>query len=53
LNRKSLDDNIYKQWQLGRVMVIRLHIDFGKLEKVALKGVIGKGVGCWGKRFGG
>jgi hypothetical protein len=36
-NRKPLDDNIYKQSELGRVMVIRLVIDLGELVKVALK----------------
>jgi hypothetical protein len=34
-------------------MVIRLVIGFGELVKVALKGGVGKGVGQWGKRYGG
>jgi hypothetical protein len=48
-NRKPLDDNIYKQSELGRVMVIRLVIDLGELVKVALNVGMGKGVGGWGK----
>jgi hypothetical protein len=35
--RKTLHDNTYKQWELGWVMVIGLIIDFGELEKLALK----------------
>jgi hypothetical protein len=34
---KPLDGNIYKQWELGQVMVIKLVIDFGELVKVVLK----------------
>jgi hypothetical protein len=41
--RKSFDDNIYKQWELGWVMIIRLVIDLWELVKVALKGGVGKG----------
>jgi hypothetical protein len=37
LNKKHFDDNIYKQWELGQVMVIMLVIDFGELVKVVLK----------------
>jgi hypothetical protein len=37
LYRKSLDDYIYKQWELWQVMVIKLVIDFGELVKMALK----------------
>jgi hypothetical protein len=37
LNRKPFDDNIYKQWELGQGMVIRLVIDLEELVKVVLK----------------
>jgi hypothetical protein len=54
LYRKPFNDNIYKQWELGQVMVLRLVTDFGELVKVALKsGVVGKGVCQLGKRYGG
>jgi hypothetical protein len=53
LYRKSLDGNIYKQWNLGGLMVIRLVIDFGELVKVALKMGEGVGKGLGGGEVGG
>jgi hypothetical protein len=50
LYRKLFGDNIYKQWEFGMVMVIRLGTDFGKLIKVTLKGGQ-KRVGGWGIRY--
>jgi hypothetical protein len=35
--KKNLDDYIYKQLELGGVIVIKLAIDFGELVKVELK----------------
>jgi hypothetical protein len=46
---KPFGDNVYKQWELGQVMVIRLVTDFGGLVKVALKGGAGKRVGGGGR----
>jgi hypothetical protein len=51
LYRKIIDDNIYKQWELGQVIVIRLVIDFRELVMVKLKWGTGKWVVMWGKRF--
>jgi hypothetical protein len=55
LYRNPLGDNIYKQWELVRVMVIRLFIYFGEFVKVVLKREVwekgwvgGRSVmGCW------
>jgi hypothetical protein len=42
---KPLDDNIYKQWELGQMMVVRLVIDIGELLKLVLKSGVGNVVG--------
>jgi hypothetical protein len=50
---KPLWDNIYKQWELGAVMVIRLVIDFGGIDKGGIKKEGGKRGGWVGEEVWG
>jgi hypothetical protein len=52
LYRKLLGDNIYKQWELGGVTVIRLDIDIWEIEG-GRKRRNGKRGGWMQKRYGG